>query len=151
GRTGVAAAGGPLELPGEAVGAEAGGHSHLLQAPAAGLRVAWEQIPMLVGLAGQLRFGHGRVGVVGGVNEALTVGLGATGIEPSQQRCLAAVIPAQVSSARASCCVLRSGTPKHFWGMMFEAEVTSTEVSAGPSGAAMFAACPTTSPSEPGG
>jgi hypothetical protein len=39
--------GGPLELPGKVAGAEAGGRSHLLQAPATGLRVACE--PGLIG------------------------------------------------------------------------------------------------------
>src|SRR5262245_50436159 len=104
--------GGPLELPGVVVGAEAGGLSPLLQAPAAGHRVACEQIPMLVGLAGQLQFGHARIGVVAGINDVLAVRVGATGFEPSQHRCLAAVIPAQVSSAQASFCAPRSDTPK---------------------------------------
>jgi hypothetical protein len=90
------------------VGAEAGDRRHLLEVPAAGLRVAREQIPVLVGLAGQLRLGLERIGVVVGINDVLAVIVGATGFEPSQHRCLAAVIPPRVSSARTSFCARRS-------------------------------------------
>jgi hypothetical protein len=62
----------------EVVGAEAGDHRQLLYVPAAGLRVAREQIAVLVGLAGQLQLDQVRLGVVAGIDDVLAGIVGAT-------------------------------------------------------------------------